>query len=255
MEWQPPRINSLLGIQMFFGIFGLTFVGLLYSRRRPDLTDIALFFGFSIFALTALRNTCWFAMIAAPLLARLWAHSDLAEFPVQFPRLFPFSSSEPPLKKRCGFNLCLAGIAVILLILASPWIRPRWTGAGLLDSQTPVKAIDFIQQHQLTGRIFHPQIFGDYLIWRLYPRQRSFIDGRVHLFGDSFVRNYQQIFYDSQWESKLQSFGISYLLLPKDSEETESTLLLEKARKTGKWRTVFEDKSSILLGSLDRSKS
>ena len=43
MEWQPPQIDTLLGFQMFFGLFGLAILGLIYSLRRINLTDLALF--------------------------------------------------------------------------------------------------------------------------------------------------------------------------------------------------------------------
>jgi hypothetical protein len=78
MEWQAPRIDTLTGIQTFFGLFGLALAGLIYSRKRPHPTDLALFLAFSILGLAALRNANWFAVIIAPILARYWSEVKLS---------------------------------------------------------------------------------------------------------------------------------------------------------------------------------
>ena len=123
---------------------------------------------------------------------------------------------------------------------------------SLFEPQTPVKAVDYIKLHELRGSIFHPQIFGDYLIWRLYPLQRSFIDGRVHLFGEPFVREYQNIFYDSHWEEMLAPFNIQYLLLSKDQGQADSINLIQRARASRNWKTIYEDDVSILFSKANR---
>jgi len=105
--------------------------------------------------------------------------------------------------------------------------------------------MDYIEQHALRGNIFHPQIYGDYLIWRLWPQQRSFIDGRVHLFHDSVVRDYRLSFNDSHWDERLARYDIKYLLLSKD--EDENRMIMETAGASGTWRLVYEDSVSILF--------
>jgi hypothetical protein len=247
-EWQPPRIDTLLGIQTFFALFGFGIFGLACSRRRPNLTDVALFLGFSVFALTALRNTAWFAIIIAPIMTRCWAEMETSAFLERIRRSCFFDvSHRSSARIHCQFNLAIAIIAVLVIFASSPWLYPAICHSSLLDPETPVKAVDFIEQHNLQGHIFHPQIFGDYLIWRLYPHQRSFIDGRVHLFGENFVREYRKIFYDSHWEEKLASFDIQYLLLSKDKYQTDSMHMIQSARTSRNWTIIFEDGISILL--------
>jgi hypothetical protein len=50
--------------------------------------------------------------------------------------------------------------AIFMLVMQSPWIRPSYSGTSLLAEQTPVGAANFIAEHQLTGRLFHPQDLG-----------------------------------------------------------------------------------------------
>ncbi|MGA2264136.1 MAG: hypothetical protein ABSH28_22215, partial [Acidobacteriota bacterium] len=70
IEWQPPRIDTVAGVFVFYGLFFITMLALFYSDLRPGVTDLALFLGFSIFAMWAVRNVTWFSIIAAPLLVR-----------------------------------------------------------------------------------------------------------------------------------------------------------------------------------------
>jgi hypothetical protein len=107
--------------------------------------------------------------------------------------------------------------------------------------------MDFIAEHRLTGNIFHPQMFGDYLIWRLWPNQKSFIDGRVHLFGLEFVNEYFSVFHDANWEQVLAKWRVRYLLLSTLPGELDSLHLAEAARRSPRWRTLYEDDVSVLL--------
>jgi len=126
---------------------------------------------------------------------------------------------------------------------------PLWRnlqGEGLLDSQTPVGAADYIEEHNLKGNTFHPQIYGDYLLWRLWPQQRVFFDGRVHLYGEEFVRAYFRIYEDSDWEDRLKKSKIRYVLLEKPQESDEGKGLVGRIGRSRNWKKIFEDSRSIL---------
>lgn len=253
MEWQPPRINNPTGILMFYAPFFIAALGLICSRKRPGVTDLVLFLCFSIFGLTALRNTIWFGIIAAPIITRHWgglAWESSTGGPRKFriidalARWFMRSSTPRP---HYRLNLVIALIAGASIVVASPWVRPGLYHNSLLDPETPVAAFDYIEKEALQGRIFHPQIFGDYLIWRLYPRQLSYFDGRVHLFGEDFVREYQMIFYDSQWEQKLAPYDIQYLLLSKGDDQPDSRNMIRNAHASPNWTVLYQDSVSVLF--------
>ena len=88
-------------------------------------------------------------------------------------------------------------------------------------------------------------MYGDYLIWRLWPQQRSFIDGRVHLYDGAFVRDYILTFQDAGWESRLAEYDIEYLLLPKGDENSQS--IIRDAQASANWILLYEDALSVLL--------
>ncbi len=41
--------------------------------------------------------------------------------------------------------------------------------------------------------IYNEYIWGGYLIWRLYPDYRVYIDGRADVYGDSLVNELLQV--------------------------------------------------------------
>jgi hypothetical protein len=108
--------------------------------------------------------------------------------------------------------------------------------------------MDFLERQDLRGNIFHSQIYGDYMVWRLWPRQRSLIDGRIHIFGEELVRDYLAAFTDTCWERRLEKWKIKYLLLKKNDQFLKGTdRLTEEARTSANWRVIYEDKLSVLF--------
>jgi hypothetical protein len=84
-------------------------------------------------------------------------------------------------------TLVLAGSAVLaVLATASIWRRNDIVPPA---SIAPAAAIDFVKRNNIAGNVFNNQQFGGYLIWSGIP---VFIDGRLEVYGDAFVRKYAQ---------------------------------------------------------------
>jgi hypothetical protein len=257
LEWQPPNINEAVSIILFYAPFFITLLVLLYAKTKPELIEIVLFAGFAIFGLMAIRNGVWFSLIAAPILARYLPTIDISE-PMQSLRRFKRFDAlalwfarrkERQAPIRYMLNRQIAVLMLTFTVLLSPWVYPHSGnpafGDTLWEPTTPVGAMDFIQQNGLQGNIFHPQVYGDYLIWRLYPQQHSFIDGRVHLFDDEVITDYRLAFHDTHWDERLAKYNIRYLLLSKEEEENQ--MMVNTARPSVNWRVLYEDNHSVLF--------
>jgi hypothetical protein len=248
-EWQPPKIKSISGIACFYGPFFFSLLVILYSDRRLKLTEFLLYFGFAAFALTSLRNGIWFSLITAPIIASAWNELKVSQALEQSTLYRSWQNSharaEQSRKSASLLNYAIAFSMFIGCILSSPWLHPAITGQPLWEEATPVGAVDFIEEKQLEGNIFHAQAYGDYLIWRLWPRQKSFVDGRVHLFGEELVKDYMSIFRDSCWEQRLEPYDIRYLFLRVSNESDQ--ILHNKAKESPHWEILYEDKLSVIL--------
>ena len=97
-----------------------------------------------------------------------------------------------------------------------------------------------------SARIFTNDEWGDYLIYRLYPRTLVFVDGRSDFYGDSFEQKYLDVMnvkYD--WENTLSRFGIDTILLP------PSAALAGALKESSRWNVVYDDGVALVF----RSKS
>lgn len=59
----------------------------------------------------------------------------------------------------------------------------------------PSKTADFILKHKLPDNLFSIFNHSSYLIYRLYPQNHVFIDGRTELYNDEFFKDYYRILY------------------------------------------------------------
>ena len=79
-------------------------------------------------------------------------------------------------------------VAAVLLAGGIPlllWLppEPRF-GIGMDAGNEPRRAVDFLERERIGGPLYNDVRFGGYLIWRLFPGQRVFIDSRNEIYGD-----------------------------------------------------------------------
>jgi hypothetical protein len=250
-EWQPPRVNEFLGVLLFYGPFLLALFVFIQARVKPDLTEMALFSAFAILGLSSIRNAAWFGTITFPLIARYMPLMDLSPlYPLRrfrvVDRLFESETAAADGVEYGRMNALLLVAAVVLLVSQSPWFRPAITGKSLLAEQTPVAVADFIAKEKIAGRVFHPQEFGDYLLWRLWPQQKTVVDGRVHLFNLEFLKQYKKALEDPLSSGFLERWNVEYLLLSKLPDgSTRQTI--GSIRNSDAWAPLYEDEISVLF--------
>jgi hypothetical protein len=239
-EWLAPSIRELHSVLAFFVPVAAVILVLALSRRRPAAMELLLLVAFGLFAATARRNAIWFSLVAAPIVS-----SHIATLPFRTASTVGSAAA----------NRAIVAALALITVLLSPWVYPRLgrteLGLSLLDRRTPVRGIDYMQRAGIEGRIFHPQEYGDYLMWRLWPRQRTFIDSRVHLFDDEVIRAYIQVGRGVPgWESILARYEIRWILL--SPVDPEHATLIRLVRESGTWSVAYNDGQTILFGRKER---
>ena len=76
------------------------------------------------------------------------------------------------------------------MFLVFTLIRLRQIVAGQADAEArafPTAAVSYVLNHRLPGPLLNHYNWGGYLIWKLYPDYRVYIDGRTDLYGDAFM--------------------------------------------------------------------
>jgi hypothetical protein len=251
VEWQPPRIDQWEGVLVFYAPFFIALAALLASGMLLGLTEIVLLLGAAAFGLKAYRNGIWFALLAAPLMCRALTCLVASYGERWSTRKSSRLNDAPATPDRPVLTYAMAVVLIGFTVVLSPWVYPHVKRTGrtdLLAAGTPVGAMDYIAEYHLQGKMFHTQSYADYLLWRLWPEQQTFVDGRIHLFSDEILNDYRAAFEDPHWQARLAKYQIRLLLL--DKGDAQSRKMIEEARSSAQWRRHYEDEMSILFEKL-----
>ncbi len=104
----------------------------------------------------------------------------------------------------------------------------------------PVDALNYLEQHEVTGPVLSPDYWGGYLIYRLYPKSRVVVDDRHDLYGDEFFKSYLKLVHvEPGWEEFLETHPASCVLLPRDAA-LANRLVITKG-----WKQIYADNMTI----------
>ena len=123
-----------------------------------------------------------------------------------------------------------------VLIFAS--IRDR---AGFPTTAFPVAASSTVASLPAGARIFAPDTFGGYLIYRFNGQRKVFVDGRSDFYGKEFLERYLRLV-DARygWREEFNRWSFTHALLPPASP-------LIAALEANGWRELYRDKIAVLL--------
>ncbi|MGB8646410.1 MAG: hypothetical protein WCF84_14320 [Anaerolineae bacterium] len=226
-EWQSPDFHRIELLPFAVFILAVVFV-LAVGRRRPSFT-LVLFLVFTLFeSLRSVRFIPLFVLTGIPLVA----------------------DSLPPLSGKLTrvprwMTVSNAALLVLLSIAIGYY-------AGLVfeaqpkaeQADFPVTAVDYLEREKPAGRLFNMYEWGGYVMWRLYPEQPVFIDGRSDVYG-AFIVDYLEVYRGaSNWRSVLDRYGVGLVLV--SPQAPIATLLSLDSN----WIKLFEDERAVLFQRL-----
>lgn len=195
-EWRPIELFRATRQEMLFLMLALGLVvamwgGVAWRRlaggrntQRTDAAGVVVCVVMAIMAIRSYRHIPLFAIVSAPWLLR-WGHTAwlaLATRNAARARLF-------------GPAVTLAALASLLPTLIPTLADPRPRLAHL--KAMPVGAVRFMQNERISGNVYNPFGWGQYLIAHLYPQCRVAMDGRYdtvyaereYVSNFAFIRN------------------------------------------------------------------
>ncbi len=239
-EWQPPDFATA-ATQPFLW-FVVVLVGMLaLKRRRMDLVDSILLAGLTLASLRNARQISIWVLIAAPILSAAIV-DVLGGFPWKIAAPSnPTSRIVQVLNGTLLVIVALAGLVRLATVVGNQTSAER--------DHFPVTAVNFISQNKIAGPIFNQYDWGGYLIWKLYPQARVFIDGRSDLYGltnDLIVREYFKAYTaTSDWYEPLERYGVRLVLV-----EPSAPLAARLAEDTT-WKKMYADNQAVIFEKSD----
>jgi hypothetical protein len=233
LEWARP---SLWPPSAFSVLLVVAASVLVWARRRVRIADWLIFAAFAAAALAAQRNTILVGLVA----------------PITIAAYLPWKFRLPWVTHWVAPYALAALLAVGLGAGIARGSFFQWRTA---EWKVPRGAADFLARHHVTQPMFNTYEYGGYLIWRLWPGQRTFIDGRA--LSESVFQDYARILYNHDasdgmpsGEDLLNRYGIQAIVMNTFEYTTGPVYLLapalaDPAQTT--WKLVYNDPQALVF--------
>lgn len=236
-ETMPPDFAAP-AVWPFAGLLAFALVLLLLHWKQASASHILLLAGLATASLLMTRNIPLFAIAAAPILTE-WAGKTISFISHWMKVEEAFVKIEESL---LGFLW-----PILVVVLATGFfvyhnMKTRISFYQFDPQVFPIQATDWIQSHPISGNMFNDFNWGGYLLYRLWPDQRVFVDSQSDFYGEAFLRQYSNI--DSgapNWDVELTQYNVNWIIVPRDAG------LASIASESMDWKIVYQDPVAIIF--------
>ncbi len=241
-EFRSPDFHSesmlYLEILLFLGV--LSAASLLQRRKLVEILWIGYF---AHQALASARHVPLYVLISAPIIAtelnawwEVWAVKQSRKSISAIFRQISVDMSP-------GFRWTSVWPVVLGLVLLTS-SAVTWP-SDFPDKWFPVRVAGHHAAEIRASRVLAPDQWGDYLIFRGYPEQKVFIDGRSDFYGKGLGEEYIAMVQGQyRWRSLLDKYHFELVLAPVDWP------LVSLLKGQADWTVVEDDGKTILLRKL-----
>jgi hypothetical protein len=237
-EWQP--MPWMLNFAVFWSLLAFAVVifarslyfmvvaGRLRAEAAQFATDVLLVGGFGLLAVRSVRHMEWLLLIVPAVLG--WHLQS-------FRRVFLERGERYVERRAYAYVACIVALAVGVWPLITDGL-PR---PGLAPYKFPVKACDYMAAHGLDYRFYNTYEWGGYLVWRFWPAQRVFIDGRCEVYGDAVMGPAIAVEEGSAgWEQVLARWDVKMFIVRYRKRDSAHLFA------DGRWRCAYWDDAAII---------
>jgi hypothetical protein len=240
--------------QCFAVLLLVTLAALASGRRKPEPSRLLVILLAAYTGLYASRNlpvsSMLLTLMVAPILSETIASaSENAETAAWLrglvSRVHSFGGRMQQLELRFQGHLWIVlvfGVGLWTCMHSGRLGSVQLLNAYFDDKRFPVEAAELIAKRDIREPIFCPDLWGGYLIYRLYPQIKVLVDDRHDLYGDEFFKDYLKVvFVQPEWEKVLDEKKVNWILVQKDS--SLGTVL----EQTPGWKLIHEDGTAVLF--------
>ncbi len=110
------------------------------------------------------------------------------------------------------------------------------------------KAVDFLLKNNLQGNIFNNPSVGNYLIYRLYPNKKVFIDSRPEAYPSLIFDEYFKMLQDKKYfNEQANKYNINVIVFSPIEYPQFSRAFLTSLVDDSLWAPVFWDGSVVIF--------
>src|SRR5215217_5759798 len=239
VDWLSPDFHEKELLPLL-ALIMLTIASLALTPKRVRPSELLLYLATLYMTLKSNRHMAIFALIGGPMLAdylQYWLETT------PFARIFGHSqsarkstSSRP---RQISFNLILLVplIACLIKLKSVIYSPPTQKQIGV-----PLNAVAYLKDNGITGYTFtDPNIWGGYLIWEM-PANPVYIDGRIDMYGDQFMREYLGIIRGiTRWQEPFDKYRVQNAIL------SPGSLLRLELEQSPQWQQLYRDEMAVVF--------
>jgi len=236
VDWFSPDFHQSETVPLIL-LISLTIVALALSPKRAQPSQLLLFLSTLYMTLKSQRHVAILALVAVPLLAdylQIWVTAKSKG------KLFSLTNSSSRQNVKA---LVFGGLVLLPLVAFAAKLNSTVFNEQRQDLlKVPLAAVDHLKKANLTGNTFtDPNIWGGYIIWAL-PSNPVYIDGRIDMYGDDFVKEYLNIIWGgADWREPFDRYGVRIVIVKPDSA------LRRELLETKEWSQVFQDEMAVVF--------
>ncbi len=214
---------------------------LLGARKRLDAAwaHALLLILWTLLALYSARNIPIYtqvAMLALVPAAQLWLYARMPRAKATMQNM----DAVAPTASGWVWGALGAAVLIWLQMNGAVWDN-RGTGNTFRTNHFPVAAADALEKNLPQGEMFNEFTWGGYLLYRLFPQKRVFIDGQTDFYGEALTREYLQILNaEPGWQDVLARYQVQWVIVP------ASRALAQELAKSDEWREFFRDDRAVV---------
>jgi len=146
-------------------------------------------------------------------------------------------------------NVVISVLLLVVMPIVAAGVRLRNSSRiqPLVEAREfPSAAVEFMRTNNVAQPIFNEYHWGGYLIWKLYPNYRVFMDGRADVYGDELIEEFFRMHDGAKdWRDLLEHYRIESVVV------SPNAAMASLLRDNKDWRNVFEDRQTVIFTRAD----
>lgn len=189
--------------------------------------------GLSAMVLLSARNVHLYGVAAPFVLVGIFTKIQVSPQLMRFEALF-----EQIERQRKGITWPALTVLVGVILLAT---TPIGKIERFSPTYFPIQATEWLRVNPQDGNMFNPFDWGGYLSLELWPEVHVFIDSQGDVYGEAFIREYEQIItLGDGWQDILIKYKVDWALVPQEWD-------LATALTDAGWGEVYRDETAVIF--------
>jgi hypothetical protein len=236
-EFQSPSFRNEYYLHFMLLLFlGLGAATVLLERRRLAEAGWIIFMAYA--SLTSARHGSLFVLSALPLIAELLSEGGMHWASRQPKRSVAAIIHAMGLEKQDAFGRSSLWTLAFAACLFLPLPIGQWP-TDIKPEMAPAHLVARNAQMLEASRVFSDDEIGDYLIYKNYPKQQVFLDGRHNYYGEKVANDFLAILNGGRrWQVLVERYRVNAMLIDDGSAlavQLSSNPQWKRIDREGQW--------------------